>query len=115
MSFRIPGVLLAVLIGSATLPAHGAPSPMDACRADAMKLCRDTRPGGGRVVACLDAQQDKLSATCQAALPLASQCVQEARKLCDANGQADASALRQCARDRAAEFSPACRDALPTR
>jgi hypothetical protein len=35
-----------------------------ACRGDFSKLCAGTRPGGGRVLACLGKQKDKLSPAC---------------------------------------------------
>jgi Cysteine rich repeat len=34
-----------------------------ACKADYEKYCKDTTPGGGRIIACLDKQQ--LSASCR--------------------------------------------------
>jgi hypothetical protein len=42
---------------------------MAACRADAQKLCADVRPGGGRIIDCLQQQQAQVSAGCAAALP----------------------------------------------
>jgi hypothetical protein len=42
---------------------------MAACRADAQKLCADVKPGGGRIIDCLQQQQAQVSAGCAAALP----------------------------------------------
>jgi hypothetical protein len=39
-----------------------------ACREDFSKLCPGTSPGGGRVMACLKSNADKLSPTCKDAL-----------------------------------------------
>ena len=39
-----------------------------ACRADYDKFCAGIAPGGGKIVACLNAKRDQLSATCKAAL-----------------------------------------------
>jgi hypothetical protein len=36
-----------------------------ACRADFNKLCAGTKPGGGRVLACLAKQKDQLSDGCR--------------------------------------------------
>ncbi|HEX7926393.1 MAG TPA: cysteine rich repeat-containing protein [bacterium] len=36
-----------------------------ACREDAQKFCKDVKPGGGRVIACLQGQHDNLSAGCK--------------------------------------------------
>lgn len=36
-----------------------------ACEADYKKLCQGTLPGGGRILACLERQIDKLSDACK--------------------------------------------------
>jgi len=36
-----------------------------ACKGDYDKFCKGTMPGGGRVLACLAKQNDKLSAACK--------------------------------------------------
>lgn len=37
----------------------------DACETDVQKFCKDTEPGGGRVVACLKSKLAELSPTCK--------------------------------------------------
>jgi hypothetical protein len=39
-----------------------------ACKQDYDKYCAGTMPGGGRIVACLNKQHDKLSAACKQAI-----------------------------------------------
>ena len=39
-----------------------------ACGADYQKFCTGTQPGGGRVVACLNAHRDQISAACKKAI-----------------------------------------------
>jgi Cysteine rich repeat len=39
-----------------------------ACAADYHTYCSDVRPGGGRILACLKQNADKLSQGCQQAL-----------------------------------------------
>lgn len=48
-----------------------------ACFADYQSLCRDTPPGGGRVIACMHQNVDKLSAACRNALANAKAARQE--------------------------------------
>ncbi|MGE0085660.1 MAG: cysteine rich repeat-containing protein [Desulfococcaceae bacterium] len=40
----------------------------DGCRAELESYCKDVTPGGGRVLACLYAYEDKISAKCEYAL-----------------------------------------------
>jgi len=47
-------------------PAEGA--LREACAGDFKKLCSDVRPGGGRVVQCLNSHHDQLTTACQEAL-----------------------------------------------
>ena len=68
--------LSAAPAGSA--PRGSTPAPMSrpqeaamlrgSCGPDYRMLCRGVQPGGGRVVACLEANRSALSAGCQAAL-----------------------------------------------
>jgi hypothetical protein len=85
-------------------------SALQACRADAQKLCAGVAPGGGRVVACLRGQEAQLSADCKAQLGVAEACAAELKKLCpQADGEAS---LRQCARAKRSEISAGCRTAV---
>lgn len=51
-----------------------------ACEKDAAALCPDVKPGGGRVLACLQVHADKLSPACGALLPEAARMKDEAEK-----------------------------------
>ncbi len=113
MKAALTATVLALLATDAALAQTAPMSPLQACRSDAIQHCRSVRPGGGRGIDCLEAHKDQLSTACKAALPLARQCVDEVRKLCDASGNTDATAVRQCATQHATELSPACRDNLP--
>jgi hypothetical protein len=42
---------------------------VEACRADAEKLCKDIQPGGGRLHRCLKENEASLSAACRDSLP----------------------------------------------
>ena len=37
----------------------------EACEQDAKKLCKDTKPGGGRIMQCLKQHEDELSPACK--------------------------------------------------
>jgi hypothetical protein len=40
----------------------------EACRPDVERLCKDVKPGGGRIRECLKAHASELSDTCKAAI-----------------------------------------------
>ena len=62
-------VLLAAAISFISLNAAGAQDftaeQRAACKGDYDKFCKGTLPGGGRVLACLSKQHDKLSDGCK--------------------------------------------------
>jgi hypothetical protein len=41
------------------------------CRADQQRLCASVHPGGGRILACLQAHVDQLAPECRAIMPAA--------------------------------------------
>jgi hypothetical protein len=51
----------------ATVSAQST-NPSGACKADYDKYCKGILPGGGRIVACLNEQHDKLSDACKTAI-----------------------------------------------
>jgi hypothetical protein len=60
--------ILAALIVSAALPAFAQDMTSEqrsACMGDYEKYCKGTMPGGGRIIACLARQSDKLAPACQ--------------------------------------------------
>ena len=36
-----------------------------ACKADVEKFCKDIKPGGGRIIACIKSNKDRLSQECK--------------------------------------------------
>lgn len=54
-----------VLLSGAAFAQDFTAEQRAACRGDYNKFCQGTRPGGGRVLACLNKQHAKLSAECR--------------------------------------------------
>ena len=62
------GLLAGLLLSGALAPALAQDFTAEqraACRGDYQKFCNGTRPGGGRVLACLSRQYGALSETCK--------------------------------------------------
>ena len=61
--FSGSGVAMAAELGQgASGPARGA------CKSDVLALCKDVKPGGGRIAACLKAHKDQVSDACKSAI-----------------------------------------------
>lgn len=81
-AFRRSGLAFVVLILVAVGPAAAqmgltadqratATALRDACGADYTRFCTSVRPGGGRILQCLEAHEGELAPSCRAALPQA--------------------------------------------
>ena len=57
-----------VVAFSGVASAQSSSDQRGACKADYDKFCAGIAPGGGKIIACLNAKRDQLSATCKAAL-----------------------------------------------
>ena len=66
-------VLTAVLLcGSTAVHAQELTSAQrDACMGDYQKFCKSVEPGGGRIIACLAKESDKLTPACKKVLAAA--------------------------------------------
>lgn len=60
--------VLAFAIGSSGHAVAQTSDQRGACKADYDKYCAGTTPGGGRIVACLNKQHDKLTNACRKVL-----------------------------------------------
>lgn len=68
----VAGLLAAAVPVMAQQPAPAAGQALkEACKGDYKTLCSGVKPGGGRIVACLKQQADKLSPGCKQALTAA--------------------------------------------
>jgi phage host-nuclease inhibitor protein Gam len=80
-------LILAVVIAFAMC---GTAWAEDACKADTEKFCKDIKPGGGRVIACLNSHQSELTDACKKRLAegkekaeiIVSECRADANSLC---------------------------------
>jgi len=61
-------LVFAIACSGAASAQTATPDQRGACKADYDKYCAGTMPGGGRVVACLNKQHDRLTATCRKVL-----------------------------------------------
>jgi cysteine rich repeat protein len=96
--------------GAARSPGGG---PLAACKADVQKLCKGTQPGGGRVLACLEAKKSELSKPCQAATQRAQRvaklrqaCGADVAKLCKDAKQS--GGVLGCLRENQSKLSASC-------
>lgn len=74
----------------------------DGCKADMRRLCSGERPGGGRVVACLQQHEADLSPACKATLPRFVQCSAQVQQLC---GEGRPRELRACVQQHRSELA----------
>jgi hypothetical protein len=67
---RLCFAVVALAFGFSTTVLAQTPSTEQqaACKADYQKYCKGTVPGGGRIVACLNQQRDRLSDACKKAI-----------------------------------------------
>lgn len=65
--FRI--IIAAVLLSSSGAFAQGLTAAQrDACMGDYEKYCKSVMPGGGRIIACHEKENDKLTPACKKVL-----------------------------------------------
>jgi len=77
---RLALAFFGMLVAAHDSPALGAsaskpqptPEQRQACKADLLRLCPGTMPGGGRVRACFEANLSRLSPLCRQAYEAAS-------------------------------------------
>lgn len=62
-------LIAALLCGSTAAYAQELTTAQrDACMGDYQKFCKSVTPGGGRIIACLAKQSDKLTPACKKVL-----------------------------------------------
>ncbi len=103
----------------ALLAAGSARAEEDACRADVEKLCAGIPPGGGRISACLRANQAKVSPECKAELASIRRKVKEVGEACAddiasycAGIEAGKGEILRCLQQNKMTLTRGCRDVL---
>jgi hypothetical protein len=61
-------ICLAMLAVSPAFAQSPTAEQREACKGDYDAYCKGTLPGGGRIIACLNKQRDKLSDACKKSL-----------------------------------------------
>jgi hypothetical protein len=87
----------------------------DVCKIDAENQCKNVRPGGGRIVACLKAHETDLSLPCKQKLTageakiegIKEACQPDAGKFCQGIRPGDGR-IAACLRAHESELAPAC-------
>jgi hypothetical protein len=64
---RLGFIVLALAVGSVTAVSAQTltAEQRTACKADFEKFCAGTKPGGGRIIACLNKQRAQISEACR--------------------------------------------------
>jgi hypothetical protein len=65
---RITITTAALLLASGAVAQELTAAQRDACMGDYEKYCKGTVPGGGRIIACLAKESDKLTPACKKVL-----------------------------------------------
>jgi hypothetical protein len=79
-TMKILAALTVVSILGIGNAAYAAGDAKTACRADYEKFCKDTQPGGGRIMKCLKANEASLSQPCKDAMAGAEQKMMEKKE-----------------------------------
>ena len=106
--------LIRIAIALSLLPI-GAARAQSACRADVERLCAGIPSGGGRIAACLKANQAQVSPACKAELASVAQKVKEVGAACEddvhsycAGVQPGQGRILRCLASNEASLAPAC-------
>ena len=83
----------------------------EACKADAANLCKDVRPGEGRVLSCLAEKKDQVSPACRQKIEEGEQkhpCYEDTQRLCK-NVKPGQGRVAECLKRNESQLSSACK------
>ena len=106
------------------LSVSGGDSPCAAeeelpCAEEIAKYCKEVKPGGGRILNCLDEHQKDLSASCKKKLKESKKRLMKAQQACTGDMekfckdvQPGGGRILKCLRERSQELSSVCRQEI---
>ena len=111
-------ICLLVCLLSIGLPLNEARADVEKCLPDVQKFCAGIQPGEGRIEACLQANERKLSAVCRRTIREVHEgiqnyfadCREDARNLC--RGMRGGAKIQECLRKNKRKLSRKCSKSL---
>lgn len=89
------------------------------CAEEIAKYCKDVKPGGGRIIDCLNEHQKDLSVSCEKKLEESKKRLMKAQQACTGDMekfckdvQPGGGRILKCLREHTQELSPACRQEI---
>ncbi len=109
-------VLFSIIFGATFSSSLKAEGP---CRADIQKFCSEVKPGGGRLLKCLNENKAGLSSGCKAAHAEMEGLMFEAQEACREDGEKLCEGLKsgegrmfKCLKENEAKLSETCKSSL---
>ena len=116
---RLGFPILAALVFLVTGTVQAEDLETGACRAEAEKLCKDVRPGDGRMARCLKQHEASVSPACKDAMVRARQKMQALREACRGDAKQYCRGVKSghgrmlaCLKQNEAKLSEGCRVAM---
>ena len=119
------GIMVRIFVLALVLFCGGAESRLVAaeqelpCAEEIAKYCKEVKPGGGRILDCLNDHQAELSVSCRSKLEEAKKKLMEARQACTGDMEKFCGDVKpgegrivKCLRDHAHELSAACKKVI---
>ncbi len=89
------------------------------CVADANKLCKDVKPGGGNIARCLKEHSSELSPACKSNIAKAKEKVKDFKEACEGDAKNFCKDVKpgggrivQCLKQHEGELSSSCKAAM---
>lgn len=89
------------------------------CTEDLARFCKDVKPGGGRILACLKNHENELSTDCRDKLQAVRKKLEEAKQICASDIEKFCKGVEQgegriakCLEKHTEDLSPACTEKL---